>query len=107
MNKVCRKLNPVTAFAGNLAKRMVTWRQITSDPWVLESVSGYHLEFENDMIPIQSSLPIPPMLNQHEESIMNNEAEKLVTKDAIEKHPYISQRLKIVSFLMELNIVPI
>ena len=65
---------------------MVTWRQITSDPWVLESVSGYHhLEFEDDMIPIQSSLPNLPMLNRHEESIMNNEVEKLVTKGAIEK----------------------
>ena len=85
LNKVCRKLNPVTAFAGNLAKHMVTWRQITSDPLVLESVSGYHLEFEDDMIPIQSSLPNPPMLNQHEESIMKNEVEKLVTKGAIEK----------------------
>ena len=31
------------------------------------------------------SLPNPPMLNQHEESIMNNESEKLVTKGAIEK----------------------
>ena len=64
---------------------MVTWHQITSDLWVLESVSGYHLEFEDDMISTQSSLPTPPMLNQHEESIMNNESEKLVTKGAIEK----------------------
>ena len=65
---------------------MVTWRHITSDPWVLESVSAYDLEFEDDhMIPIQSSLPNPPMLNQHEESIMNNEVETLVTKGAIKK----------------------
>ena len=78
LNKLCRKLNPV---AGNLAKHMVTWRQITSDPWVLESVLGYHLEFEDNMFPIQSSLPNPPMLSQHEESIMkNNEVEKLVPK---------------------------
>mgnify|MGYP000102633006 CR=1 FL=1 len=28
LNKVCRKLNPVTGFTGNLAKHMVTWRQI-------------------------------------------------------------------------------
>ena len=37
------------------------------------------------MIPIQSSLPNPPMLNQHEESVMNNEVEKRVPKGAIEK----------------------
>ena len=64
---------------------MVTWRQITSDPWVLESVSGYHLKFKDDMFPIQTSLPNPPMLNQHEESMINNEVEKTVTKGAIEK----------------------
>ena len=50
-----------------------------------ETLSGYHLEFEDDMIPIQSSLPNPPMLNQHEDSIMNFEVEKPVTKGAIEK----------------------
>ena len=80
-----QKVEPCYAFAGNPVKHMITWRQITSDPWVLESVSGYHLEFEDDVIPIQSSLPNPPTLNQHEESIMNNEVGKLVTKGATEK----------------------
>ena len=76
-------MKPVTAFAGNLAKHVVTWHQITSDPWVLESVSGYHLEFEGDMIPIQSSLPNPPMLNQHEESVMNNKTPRGISVGCI------------------------
>ena len=33
------------AYAGNLLHNLDVWRKITSDPWVLETVSGYHLEF--------------------------------------------------------------
>ena len=86
MNQVCEtQESPLTAYAGHLAKHTVTWRRITSDPWVLETISGYHLEFENEVIPVQSHLPNPPMLNQHEECIMNNEIQKLIAKGAIER----------------------
>lgn len=81
---VCNLSIPVSAYAGNLARHMFTWRKITSDPWVLETISGYHLEFENGLTPIQTCLPNPPMLNQHEESIMNSEIEKLLLKGAVE-----------------------
>ena len=40
------------AYAGNLLHNLDVWRKITSDPWVLETVSGYHLEF--DSLPVQS-----------------------------------------------------
>jgi len=63
---------------------MVTWRKISSDPWVLETVSGYHLEFTEGRYPVQAVLPNPPMLKQHEESNMNQEIDKLLSKGAVE-----------------------
>ena len=47
------------AYAGNLMHNLDVWRKITSDPWVLETVSGYHLEF--DTLPVQSVLPDHPL----------------------------------------------
>jgi len=47
------------AYAGNLLHNLEVWRKITSDPWVLETVSGYHLEFNT--LPVQSVLPRPPL----------------------------------------------
>jgi len=54
-------VNKVYTYAGDLAKHLVTWRKIPSDPWVLEKVSGYHLEFIEGRYPVQSVLPNPPM----------------------------------------------
>ena len=36
------------SYAGNLANFVENWRQITSDPWILQCVQGYHLEFESE-----------------------------------------------------------
>ena len=32
--------------AGSLSVNLPKWREFTSDPWILQTVSGYHLEFE-------------------------------------------------------------
>ena len=37
-------LNEVVACAGNLANHIANWREITTDPWILEAISGYRLE---------------------------------------------------------------
>ena len=36
------------SYAGNLANFVENWRQITSDPWILQCVEGYRLEFESE-----------------------------------------------------------
>lgn len=54
---------------------------LTSDPWVLETIMGYHLEFE--CIPEQFCLPKPPPLNETEIQLINDEVEKLLEKGAI------------------------
>ena len=41
--------------AGCLSRNLPEWREFTSDPWILQTVSGYHLEFETT--PHQVNLP--------------------------------------------------
>ena len=81
------------AYAGNLLHNLDVWRKITSDPWVLETVSGYHLEFDN--LPVQSVLPRPPPFSEREKQLIDEEITKLLTKGAIRKvsscpHEFIS-----------------
>lgn len=68
-------------YAGNLRNYISNWRQITSDPWILETVAGYHLELEN--VPIQPSIPKAPPFNQTEIDLIDNEVSKLLEKGAI------------------------
>ena len=67
--------------AGNLSNNLPNWREITGDPWVLETVSGYHLEFES--LPYQSSLPKLPTFNEKEAELIELEINILVSKGAI------------------------
>jgi hypothetical protein len=32
--------------AGSLANNIQEWERITSDPWILSTISGYKIEFE-------------------------------------------------------------
>ena len=67
-------------YAGNLLHNLKFWRKITSDPWVLETVSGYHLEFNT--LPVQSVLPRPPPFSEREKQLIDEEITKLLTKGA-------------------------
>ena len=61
---------------------MSNWRHLTSDPWVLETIAGYHLEFEST--PVQLCLPTPPPFNKCEMNLIDEEVVKLLGKGAIE-----------------------
>ena len=71
------------AYAGNLLHNLDVWRKITSDPWVLETVSGYYLEFNT--LPVQLVLPRPPPFSEREKQLIDEEITKLLTKGAIRK----------------------
>ena len=58
------------------------WRNLTSDPWVLETIAGYHLEFES--VPIQLNLPRPPPFKRAEIQLIDEEVDKLLNKGAIQ-----------------------
>ena len=66
---------------GNLKNCIESWRKITSDPWILETISGYHLEFAS--LPHQAKLPASPPFNPNEVKLIGDEVQKLVKKGAI------------------------
>ncbi|EDO33201.1 predicted protein [Nematostella vectensis] len=101
---VCSKSNPVTTFlfgdelpkhvkdigkVNKIARRTLArhhiknWRKITSDPWVLETASGYHLEFSESTL--QNELPKPPPFGEDEEKLIDEEITKLNSRGAIIK----------------------
>ena len=67
--------------AGGLSGNLPKWREFTSDPWILQSVSGYHLEFETT--PHQVNLPKFPKFTKREADLIESEIKKLISKGAV------------------------
>ena len=71
--------------------------ELTSDPWVLQTVQGYSLVLELVTAPTQSSPLRQVHLPERQETLMREEIKSLLEKGAIERvrvphHPqYISQ----------------
>ena len=66
---------------GRLCMALTNWKQITSDPWVLEAIQGYKIEFWKR--PSQACPPAPLHLSQKDAQLMNTEVLKLLEKRAI------------------------
>ena len=75
------------------------WRQLTSDPWILESVAGYHLEFESE--PVQHCLPKAPPFNEVEVDLIDDEVMKLIDKRAI-----VPVAFKLKEYISNIFLVP-
>ena len=71
------------SYAGNLVNFAENWRQITSDPWILQCVEGYHLEFESE--PCQPVLPSQANFSKGQRQATDKEVLKLLEKGAIVK----------------------
>ena len=67
--------------AGSLLINLHKWREITSDPWILVTVSGYHLEFES--LPYQPKPPKLPTFSAKETELIEAEINNLISKGAI------------------------
>ena len=84
-HKVCSKqLSDVSIFiscVGKLATKVDEWSKITTDPWILESVRAYHLEFKTK--PIQISPPLQPSRSEGECKLIQREIDSLLLKGAI------------------------
>ena len=75
------------------------WRNLISDPWVLETIAGYHLEFES--VPIQLSLPRRPSFKEAKVQLTDEEVDKILNKGAIQIAPPCHEE-----FLSNLFLVP-
>ena len=67
--------------AGSLSGNLPKWREFTSDPWILQTVSGYHLEFETTLH--QVNLPKFPKFTERETALIESEIKKLISKGAV------------------------
>ncbi|MCG7879447.1 MAG: reverse transcriptase domain-containing protein [Candidatus Thiodiazotropha endolucinida] len=69
------------------------WEKITNDPWVLQSITGYRIEFDEQ--PVQYRVPNEIPFNQEQWAIVDNEVKELLKIGAIvpcesEKDEFIS-----------------
>jgi len=67
--------------AGGLSGNLPKWREFTSDPWILQTVSGYHFEFETT--PNQVNLPKFPKFTEREIALNESEIKKIISKGAV------------------------
>ena len=66
---------------GNLRFHLDTWRLYTSDPWILQTVSGYQIDF--DSCPVQQHIPREIPFSDNEKMLVDIEIQTLLKKGAI------------------------
>ena len=79
-------MNEVITCAGNLANHIANWRGITTDPRILEAVSGYRLELASQ--PYQLFTPSLINFSDSESAVVQSEIQTLLDKGAIEHVEY-------------------
>lgn len=84
---------------GNLANYVDQWKQITSDPWIIETIQGYRLEFVSQ--PRQDVFPIPPRFDDEQKTAISSEVSKLLSKGAIVEVEHCSKE-----FISNIFVVP-
>lgn len=77
------KLNNTTEnfYGGKIADFKHVWIKLTSDKWILDTVSGYHLEFEN--VPYQPFIPPPIKFNSNEQQQISKEIKSMLDREII------------------------
>ena len=68
---------------GILQSHLHAWCQITDNPWVLQCIQGYHLEF-GEVLPPENWPCNLPRLTQEQSQILDQEIQNLLQKNAIE-----------------------
>ena len=66
---------------GKVSHKLHNWVKITQDPWVLQTVSGYKIHFDEQ--PYQHQIPREIPFSPSEWLIVDKEVQKLISKGAI------------------------
>ena len=88
-----RKIMPLAAaptllqsFAGRVSLFLSNCKALTSDPWVIQTIErGYAIPLTT--APVQQSLPHPPHLPTREASLLEEEIQLLLEKQAVQEVP--------------------
>lgn len=71
-------------------KNFVTaWKNITTDPEILDIVQHYHINFKHGSLPVQERHVHQNIFNEHEQKIVDSELEKLLQMNVIKEASYI------------------
>lgn len=70
--------------AGQLRHSISAWESLTSDPYILDAIKHYHIEFEFN-VPWQAHEPRQIKSSTSEKEIISGEVSKLLSKGVIEK----------------------
>ena len=74
------------SFAGRISLFLLNWKALTSDPWVIQTIeSGYIIRLTT--APVQQSLPHPPHLPTRVASLLKEEIQLLLEKQAVQEVP--------------------
>ena len=88
--------------AGRLIYFLPAWVQIARDPWVLQVVQGYQIQFVCD--PIQEHLPVSGHTSQANQALIDQEVQELLAKQAVQYVPFSRQNER--GFVISLFVVP-
>ena len=86
---------------GRLKYFIPAWELITQDPWVLQVVQGYKIELVT--VPVQQFQPHQPCLSSMQETVLNQEVEDLLEKQAVHPVPIPLQEQ---GFISSMFVVP-
>lgn len=82
-------LNPLVInhlpLAGRLKHCISNWEIITKDPWVLETVQGFHLDLMST--PHQLSVPLAVPHSEENVALIDLEIQQMLEKEAIHVVP--------------------
>ena len=87
--------------AGRLKHLLPNWAQVTQDQWVLNTVQGYSIDFMG--VPIQETRPRMGISSVSEQSLIQEEIQKMLLKGAIIE---LSQTEAAQGFFSSLFLVP-
>jgi hypothetical protein len=74
-------LNVNCPIAGRLKHFLPNWESITQDPWILQVVKGYPIDFSET--PVQVHPPKPMIVSVENQVLIETEVQKLASKEAI------------------------
>ena len=70
--------------AGQLREHVSAWESLTSDPFILDAIKHYHIEFESE-VPYQAQTPRHIYSSLSDKEVIDGEIPKLLLKGVIER----------------------
>ena len=78
------------------------WQKLTSDPWILDIIKGYKIEFET--LPRQRSQPKQLVFTAEENNFVQQEMQKVLEKGIV-RPALVTKNQYISNFSYDLNVM--